>query len=66
MSESAEFKIDKSAFDDLSLTALRGASVSFFDENKLSGQERLFYRLWASKTIKTVVFVPDQVIQKQD
>ena len=66
MSEPVEFKIDKSAFDDLSLTALRGASVAFFDENKLSGQERLFYRLWASKTLETVVFVPDQVIQKED
>ena len=66
MSDPVEFKIDKAAFDDLSLTALRGESVAFFDENKLSGQERLFYRLWASKILKTVVFVPDQVIQQKD
>ena len=66
MSEPVEFKIDKAAFDDLSLTALRGESVTFFDENKLSGQERLFYRLWASKILKTVVFVPNQVIQQKD
>jgi CRP-like cAMP-binding protein len=66
MSEPVEFKIDKSTFDDLSLNALRGASVAFFDENELSGQERLFYRLWASKILKTVVFIPDQIIQKKD
>lgn len=66
MEKPIEFQIDKSAFDNLSLTAQRNESVAFFDENKLGGQERLFYRLWASKLLQTGVFEPGQVIQRKD
>nr|UOZ97185.1 hypothetical protein NCPCFENI_01099 [Cupriavidus sp.] len=66
MEKPVEFQIEKSAFDDLSLTAQRHESVAFFDENKLSGQERLFYRVWASRLLQTGVFEPGQVMQRKN
>lgn len=60
------FSIDRSAFDDLSITAKRHESVEYFDEHNLSGQERLFFRLWSSKTLQTGVFEAGQTVQRKD
>lgn len=60
------FSIDRSAFDDLSLTAQRHESVEYFDDHQLSGQERLFFRLWSSKLLQTGVFEPGQTVQRKD
>lgn len=60
------FSIDRSAFDDLSITAQHHESVEYFDEHQLSGQERLFFRLWSSKLLQTGVFEPGQTIQRRN
>lgn len=58
-----EFKVDRSPFDALSLSATTEEKLAFFRTQQLNGPQRLLYKIWASKALSTVVFRPNQVIQ---
>ena len=58
-----EFQVDRSAIDRLSPSATTQERLRFFKDLQLSGPQRLLYKIWASRSLATVVFRPNQTIQ---
>jgi CRP-like cAMP-binding protein len=61
-----EFQVDKSPLDRLSAQAKTDERLTFFRDLQLTGPQRLLYKLWASQSLPTVVFRPEQTIQHSD
>ena len=51
-----QFSLDRSVFEELSLVKGSTERCNFFDDNYPSGQQRLFFQVWASQALQVGVF----------
>jgi CRP-like cAMP-binding protein len=51
-----EFSLDRSVFEELSLVSGSTERYDFFEDKRLSGQQRLFFQVWASQVLQVGVF----------
>lgn len=58
-----EFQVDRTAIDRLSPSATTQERLRLFRDLRLTGPQRLLYKIWASPALATVVFRPKQKIQ---
>ena len=61
---SHQFSLDRSVFEELSLVSGSTERHDFFDDNRLSGQQRLFFQVWASQVLQVGVFGPGNTLTK--
>jgi CRP-like cAMP-binding protein len=61
---SHQFSLDRSVFEDLSLVSGSTERNDFFDDNRLSGQQRLFFQVWASQVLQVGVFGSGHTLTK--
>ncbi len=59
-----EFSLDRSVFEELSLVSGSTERHDFFDDNRLSGQQRLFFQVWASQALQVGVFGSGHALTK--
>ena len=51
-----QFSLDRSVFEELSLVSGSTDRLEFFNDERLSGQQRLFFQVWASQVLQVGVF----------
>ena len=51
-----EFSLDRSVFEELSLVSGSTERYDFFEDKRLSGQQRLVFQVWASQVLQVGVF----------
>jgi CRP-like cAMP-binding protein len=59
-----QFSLDRSVFEELSLVSGSTERYDFFDDNRLSGQQRLFFQVWASQALQVGVFGSGHALTK--
>ena len=47
-----QFSLDRSVFEELSLVSGSTDRLEFFNDERLSGQQRLFFQVWASQVLQ--------------
>ena len=52
---SHQFSLDQSRFEELSLVSGSNERYDFFNDDRLSGQQRLFFQVWASQVLQSGV-----------
>ena len=50
-----QFSLDRSVFEELSLVSGSTDRLEFFNDERLSGQQRLFFQVWASQVLQVGV-----------
>ena len=53
---SHQFSLDQSRFEELGLVSGSNERYDFFNDDRLSGQQRLFFQVWASQVLQVGVF----------
>ncbi|MGA0810806.1 MAG: hypothetical protein ACO3PA_07320, partial [Burkholderiaceae bacterium] len=59
-----EFSLDRSVFEELSLVSGSTERYDFFEDKRLSGQQRLFFQVWASQVLQVGVFGSGHALTK--
>jgi hypothetical protein len=63
----AKFEINRDLYKELSLAdAKLKSTIDFFEKKKMSSQERLFFKIWASDKLKIGVFDKGITVLKKD